>query len=43
MQVNKRKLLEYVASSNIKKLAKLLEAGVDPNFMTADGSKIDKF
>ena len=39
IQSNQKKLLDYISSGAKKKMEKLLEAGLDPNFITEDGSK----
>ena len=33
--------MDSIASGSVKKIEKLLEAGLDPNFTTEDKSKID--
>lgn len=34
-----KKLIDHLASGSIKKVEKLLESGLDPNFIMEDGSK----
>lgn len=41
LQANQRKLVEHINSGTAKKIEKLLEQGVDPNFLTEDGSEWD--
>ena len=38
-QPNQKKLVEYLMSGSVKKVEKLLESGIDPNFVMDDGSK----
>ena len=40
MQPNQKKLAEYLISGSVKKVEKLLESGLDPNYVTEDGSKL---
>ena len=41
LQSNLKKLVEYINSGSVKKLEKILEAGLDPNFIMEDGSKFN--
>ena len=41
LQSNLKKLVEYINSGSVKKLEKILEAGLDPNFIMEDGSKLN--
>ena len=38
-QANLRKFVENVVQGNVKKVEKMLDSGIDPNFITDDGSK----
>ena len=40
MQANQKKLIEYLITGSVKKVEKLLESGLDPNYVTEDGSKL---
>lgn len=40
-QASQRKLVEYISAFSNKKIDKLLDSGLDPNFLTEDGSKYD--
>ena len=40
MQANQKKLIEYLISGSVKKAEKLLDTGLDPNYVTEDGSKL---
>ena len=40
-QANHRKFLEHVTQGSVKKVEKMLDSGVDPNFITEDGSEYD--
>lgn len=40
LQTNQKKLVDSIASGSVKKIEKLLEAGLDPNFTTDDKSEI---
>lgn len=35
-----KKLVDHVMSGSIKKIEKLLDSGLDPNFIMEDGSKL---
>lgn len=39
MQANQKRLIDHINSGSVKKIEKLLESGLDPNFVTEDGSK----
>lgn len=39
-QANQRKLVEHIVAGSVKKIEKLLEQGLDPNFVTEDGSEL---
>lgn len=39
LQTNQKKLVDSIASGSVKKIEKLLEAGLDPNFTTDDKSE----
>ena len=39
-QSNLKKLSDYIQSGSVKKLRKILETAIDPNFITEDGSKL---
>ena len=39
-QANQRKLVEHIAAGSVKKIEKLLEQGLDPNFVTEEGSEL---
>lgn len=38
-QANQKKMVEYITAGSVKKVERLLESGVDPNFVTDSGSK----
>ena len=38
-QKNQNKLIKYISRANVKKVMKLLKAGLDPNFIADDGSE----
>lgn len=40
MQANQKKLVEYLISGSVKKVEKLLDTGLDPNYVAEDGSKL---
>lgn len=35
-----KKLVDHVTSGSVKKIEKLLDAGLDPNFIMEDGSEL---
>ena len=37
--MNQKKLLEFIAIAKVDKVSSLLESGLDPNFVTEDGSE----
>ena len=39
-QANQKKLIEYLISGSVKKVEKLLDTGLDPNYVAEDGSKL---
>ena len=39
LQANHRKFVYHVVQGSVKKVEKMLEIGIDPNFITEDGSK----
>ena len=41
LQSNLKKLVEYINSGSVKKLEKILEAGLDSNFIMEDGSEFN--
>ena len=40
LQANQKKLIEHLTSGSVKKVEKLLDTGLDPNYVTEDGSKL---
>lgn len=38
-QANQRRLVDHVTASAYRKIDKLLDVGLDPNFLMDDGSK----
>jgi hypothetical protein len=40
MQANQKKLIEHLISGSVRKAEKLLDTGLDPNYVSEDGSKL---
>ena len=38
-QKNQKKLIQYITTASVNKVVKILEAGLDPNFIADDGSE----